>query len=112
MFVLFSRPTTNDISRVEVRHSDALLNGALVGAGGAISAELFLCTRTEPGEHCRDDVGPILRIGCDLALALALPSVSTRSSVADGLSMERGARVGVAPVPCRDVPALQLSVHF
>ena len=57
------RLTTNDISRVEVRHWDSLLNGALVGAGAALASGLFLCTRTEPWENCRGDVGPMLRIG-------------------------------------------------
>ena len=45
------------------RQSDSVLNGALIGAGVAIAGGLFLCTRTEPWENCRDDVGPILRIG-------------------------------------------------
>ena len=57
------RLTTNDIRRIEVRQSDSLLNGALVGAGAAIASGLFLCTRSEPWENCRDDVGPMLRIG-------------------------------------------------
>ena len=46
-----------------IRTSDSLLNGALIGAGAAIATGLFLCTRTEPWENCRDDVGPMLRIG-------------------------------------------------
>src|SRR5690242_18479088 len=45
------------------RTSDSLLDGALIGAGVAIAGGLFLCTRTEPWENCRDDVGPIVRIG-------------------------------------------------
>ena len=52
-----------DIRRVEARRSDSLLDGALIGAGAAIASGLFLCTRTEPWENCRDDVGPMLRIG-------------------------------------------------
>jgi len=40
-----------------------VLNGALIGAAAAIGAGLFLCTRTEPWENCRDDAGPIFRIG-------------------------------------------------
>ena len=46
-----------------VRESDSVLNGALIGAGVAVASGLFLCTRTEPWRNCRDDVGPMLRIG-------------------------------------------------
>ena len=53
---------TTDIVRVRARHSDSVINGALIGAGAAVASGLFLCTRTEPWENCRDDVGPILRI--------------------------------------------------
>jgi hypothetical protein len=53
----------SDVMRVRVRHSDPVINGALIGAGAAVASGLFLCTRTEPWENCRDDVGPMLRIG-------------------------------------------------
>jgi hypothetical protein len=43
--------------------NDSVLNGALIGAGVAVASGLFLCTRTEPWDNCRDDVGPMLRIG-------------------------------------------------
>jgi hypothetical protein len=52
-----------DIMRVRVRQSDPLINGALIGAGAAVASGLFLCTLTEPWRNCRDDVGPMLRIG-------------------------------------------------
>lgn len=51
-----------DITRVRARRSDSVLNGALIGAGAAVAGGLFLCTRTEPWENCRDDVGPIVKI--------------------------------------------------
>jgi len=57
------RLRTTDVVRVRVRHSDSVINGALIGAGAAVASGLFLCTRTEPWENCRDDVGPIFRIG-------------------------------------------------
>jgi hypothetical protein len=59
--VRYFRPA--DIIRVRARHFDPVINGALIGAGAAIGAGLFMCTRTEPWENCRDDVGPIVRIG-------------------------------------------------
>jgi hypothetical protein len=48
---------------VAVRHSDSLLNGALIGAGVAVASGLLVCRTMEPWENCRDDVGPMLRIG-------------------------------------------------
>jgi hypothetical protein len=57
------RLTTRDVVRVQVRHFDSLLNGALIGAGVAVASGLALCRLTEPWENCRDDVGPMLRIG-------------------------------------------------
>lgn len=105
------RLTANDIRRVEVSHSDSLLNGALIGAGAAIASGLFLCTRSEPWENCRDDAGPMLRIGAIGAGAgIGIDAlVRGRRTIygADG-----GASVQVAPILGRDVRALQLSVHF
>ena len=57
------RRRTIDIVRVRARHSDSLLNGALIGAGAAVASGLLLCNATEPWENCRDDVGPMIRIG-------------------------------------------------
>ena len=57
------RLASADVSRVRIRHSDSVLNGALIGAGAAIASGLFLCNLTEPWANCRDDVGPMIRIG-------------------------------------------------
>jgi hypothetical protein len=54
---------TADVTRVRVRESDSLLNGALIGAGTAVATGLFMCSLMEPWENCRDDVGPMLQIG-------------------------------------------------
>ena len=48
---------------VAVRESDSLLNGALIGTGAAVASGLLLCTMMEPWENCRDDYGPMARIG-------------------------------------------------
>jgi hypothetical protein len=53
----------SDITRVRARHSDSVLNGALIGAGAAVASGLLMCSLTEPWRNCRDDVGPMLRIG-------------------------------------------------
>ena len=52
-----------DVMRVRVRQSDSVINGALIGAGVGVASGLFLCGLTEPWENCRDDVGPMFRIG-------------------------------------------------
>jgi hypothetical protein len=105
------RLTTNDIRRVEVRQSDSLLNGALIGAGAAIASGLFLCTRTEPWENCRDDVGPMLRIGAIGAGAgIGIDALIRGRRTIYGA--DRGASVRVVPIVGRDLRALQLSVHF
>ena len=57
------RLRTTEVKRVRARQSDSLLNGALIGAGAAVASGLFVCTRMEPWENCRDDVGPMLQIG-------------------------------------------------
>jgi hypothetical protein len=105
------RLTANDIRRVEVRQSDSLLNGALIGAGAAIASGLFLCTRTEPWDNCRDDVGPMLRIGAiGAAAGIGVDAlIRGRRTIYEA---DRRASVRVAPVLGRDVRGLQLSVHF
>jgi hypothetical protein len=101
------RLTTNDISRVEVRQSDSLLNGALVGAGAAIASGLFLCTRAEPWRNCRDDVGPMLRIGAiGAGVGIGIDALIRGRQTIYGA--DRGGSVRVAPVLGRDVRALQL----
>jgi hypothetical protein len=104
------RLTTNDIRRIEVRQSDSLLNGAAIGAGAAVASGLFLCTRTEPWDNCRDDVGPMLRIGAIGAGAgIVIDAlIRGRRTIYGG----RGASVRVTPVLGRGVRALQLSVDF
>ena len=67
--------STTDIVRVRARHSDSVLNGALIGAGAAVAAGLYLCNVTEPWENCRDDFGPMFR---SVRSAQASGSESTR----------------------------------
>jgi hypothetical protein len=105
------RLMANDIRRVEIRQSDSLLNGALIGAGAAIASGLFLCTRTEPWANCRDDVGPMLRIGAIGAGAgIGIDALIRGRRTIYG--PDRGSSVRVAPVLGRDVRSVQLSVHF
>jgi hypothetical protein len=49
--------------KVRVRRPDSVINGALIGAGAAVATGLLLCRLTETWDNCRDDAGPMLRIG-------------------------------------------------
>jgi hypothetical protein len=57
------RVRTIDVMKVSVRRSDSVINGALIGAGAAVATGLLLCSLTETWDNCRDDAGPMLRIG-------------------------------------------------
>ena len=102
---------TTDIVRVRARHSDSVLNGALIGAGAAVASGLFLCTRTEPWENCRDDVGPILRIaaiGAGAGIGIdAL--IRGRRTIYEA---PRSTQLHVAPIAARGAAGLSVSVSF
>ena len=68
--ILFSAFTVSSVGAqtpgaapVTVRESDTLLNGALIGAGTAVASGLVFCTMMEPWDNCKDDVGPMLKLG-------------------------------------------------
>ena len=100
-----------DIVRVRVRRADSVLNGAFIGAGAAVASGLFLCTRTEPWENCRDDVGPILRIaavGAGIGMGVdAL--IRGRRTIYEA---PHAAQLGVAPIVGRRATGLQVSLSF
>ncbi len=100
------------ITRVRVRHSDSVLNGALIGAGAAVASGLFLCTRTEPWRNCRDDVGPMLKIGAvgagiGIAVDALIRGRRTIYEAAPGST-----RLHVAPIVARRTRGLRISVVF
>jgi hypothetical protein len=106
------RLPTTDISRVRVRHSDSVLDGALIGAGAAVASGLFLCTRTEPWENCRDDVGPMFRIGAlgagiGIAIDALIRGRRTIYEAAPGST-----RLHVSPNVGRHTRGLQIAVSF
>jgi hypothetical protein len=92
------------------RKNDSLWNGALIGAGVAIGTGLFLCTRTEPWENCRDDAGPMLRIGAlGAGIGIVIDALirDRKTSIADA-----GARLNIAPVVSRRTKGVQMSFSF
>jgi hypothetical protein len=104
--------STTDIVRVRARHSDSVLNGVLIGVGAAVAAGLYLCTRTEPWENCRDDFGPMLRIGAlGAGIGVGVDAlIRGRTTIYE---RERGtARVQAVPMVRRHAGGLQISLSF
>ena len=97
------------VSGSTVRQSDSLLNGALIGAGAAVASGLVFCTLMEPWDNCRDDVGPMMKIGVvGAGIGMAIDAL-IRKKVYQSAS---GAEVHAAPVISRRARGLQLSVSF
>jgi hypothetical protein len=95
---------------VAVRHSDSLLNGALIGAGVAVASGLLVCRTMEPWENCRDDVGPRLRIGAiGAAIGIGIDALIRKTvyETASGSS-----RLDAAPLVARRGGGLKLSLSF
>lgn len=103
---------TADVMRVRARHSDALINGALIGAGVAVASGLFLCSLTEPWENCRDDVGPMLRIGAiGAGIGLGIDAlIRSRKTIYE--APRRSTSMRVVPYVARHGGGLQVSVSF
>jgi hypothetical protein len=94
---------------VAVRHSDSVLNGALIGAGVAIASGLFVCRTMEPWRNCVDDVGPMLRIGAiGAAIGIGVDAL-IRKTIYETAS---GSRLDAAPLVARRGGGLQLSLKF
>ena len=104
-------PTT-DITRVRVRHSDSVLDGALIGAGAAVASGLFLCTRTEPWENCRDDVGPMFRIGAvGAGIGIAIDAlIRGRRTIYEAAA--GSTRLHLAPIVTRHAGGLRIALSF
>jgi hypothetical protein len=106
------RLPTTDIMRVRVRHFDPLINGALIGAGAAVVSGLFLCSLTETWENCRDDVGPMFRIGAiGAGVGIGIDAlIRGRRTIYE---TPRGAtRLRAAPIVVRHAGGLQVSLSF
>jgi len=101
---------TPQASGTIVRQSDSLLNGALIGAGVGVASGLFLCTRTEPWRNCRDDVGPMIKIGAiGAGIGIGIDAL-IRKKVYQSAS--GATEVHAAPIIGRRAKGLQLSVAF
>lgn len=106
------RRRADDVMQVSVRRSDSLLNGALIGAGAAVASGLFLCRLTEPWENCRDDVGPMLKIGAiGAGIGIGIDALFRQRTTIYGAGP--GSRqVRIAPIVARRAGGLQVSLSF
>lgn len=95
---------------VTVRESDSLLNGALIGAGAAVASGLFFCTTMETWDNCRDDVGPMLKIGAiGAGIGMGIDAL-IRKKVYQSAS--GATEIHAAPIISRRAKGLRLSVSF
>jgi hypothetical protein len=103
---------TADVMRVRVRHADPVINGALIGAGAAVASGLFLCHLTEPWENCRDDVGPMIRIGAiGAGVGIAIDAlIRGRRTIYE--TAQEATRLHVAPIVARHAGGLRVSLRF
>lgn len=106
------RYRTADIVRIRARRSDPVINGAIIGAGAAIASGLLLCTAMEPWENCRDDVGPMLRIGAvGAGIGIGLDAVIRgRKTIYE--VPRRSTSLRVAPLIGHHAGGLQFSLTF
>ena len=105
------RLRTTEIARIRVRHADSVLNGAVVGAGIAVASGLSVCRLTEPWENCRDDVGPMLRIGAvGAGIGVVIDTLIRRQHTI--YERRQSLEVHALPVVTRQVKGLRFSVSF
>ncbi len=103
---------TTDIVRIRARHSDSLVNGALIGAGAAVASGLLFCRLTETWDNCRDDVGPMLGVGAiGAGVGLGIDAlIRGRRTVYEPAG--RTTQLRAAPIVGRRAGGLHLSVRF
>ena len=103
------RASTTELAQTSRREFDSVLN-ALIGAGAAVATGLFLCTRTEPWENCRDDVGPMLRIGAiGAGIGIAIDALIRRRVPAGTTD---ATRLHAAPILARETRGVRVSLSF
>lgn len=106
------RVVTVEARQVTGRENDSVLNGALIGAGVGIASGLALCRLTEPWENCRDDVGPMLRIGAiGAGIGIAIDALIRGRKIVDN-PPPGATQLHAAPIPGRRAGGVQVSVRF
>lgn len=101
-----------EIVRIRARRADSLIDGALIGAGVAVASGLFLCSLTEPLANCRDDVGPMVRIGAlGTAIGIGVDAM-IRGRKTIYRTGGRAVSLQAAPIVAPRALGLHLSVGF
>ena len=101
-----------DITRIQVRRSDSLLNGALIGAGSGVASGLLICNLMEPWENCRDDVGPMFAFaGLGAAIGMGIDALRRdRAVVYD--TTQVSTQFSAAPIVTRSGGGVRVSFRF
>lgn len=105
------RVPTADAMQVRVRHSDSVLNGALIGAGVGVVSGLFYCRLYEPWDICRSDIGSMLRFGAIGAGAGIAVDAIIRGQKTIYPAVQPS-RLHATPVIGRRAAGLQFSFNF
>src|SRR5687767_5838080 len=106
----FARMDARATTRV-TRKSDSLVDGATIGAGVAVASGLFICTRMEPWDVCRRNVGPMLRLGLvGAGIGAGIDAMIRRRVTV--YAAPNGATLSAAPIVGRETKGVHLSVTF
>ena len=102
----------SDVARVRVPRADSLINGALLGAGAGVASGLFLCQLTEPWDNCRDDIGPMLRIGAaGAAIGVAIDAlIRGRRTIYE--AGRASTRLSAVPLLARRAGGFRIGISF
>ncbi len=102
---------TSDVTRVRARHSDPVINGALIGAGAALGSGLLLCRLTEPWQNCRDDFGPMALGGIGAGVGIGVDLlIRGRRTIYEAPNASTGLRA--APLVTRRGGGVQIALLF
>lgn len=101
-----------DVARIQARHSDSVLNGALIGAGALVVWGLSVCTLVDSWRNCRDDGGPITQVATiGSVVGMAIDHViRRRKTIYQG--PPTSTRLRVAPTVDRYGTGLQMRFTF
>ena len=101
-----------EVRRVRARQSDSVLEGALIGAGAAIASGYLLCRAMESGDVCRNDAGPLFRMGAvGAAIGIGVDAlIRGRKTIYQ--APHGAARLDAVPIVGFGAAGVRLSVSF
>lgn len=100
---------TVSTASAQTRQSDSLLNGALIGAGAGVAAELLVCRTMEPWDVCRNDVGTMVKFGAlGAGIGMGIDALFRKTV----FTTASGNEVHAAPSIGRRAKGMRFSVRF